>query len=107
MAAESARQSPVDEALVRRLAELANLELQPDELVALTSDLDSILAYVRILEEADVAGVPPLASVRSARPAERADEPAPSLPRDVAFGQAPRVDREDGKFVVPAFVDEG
>lgn len=97
----------VDEALVRRLAELANLELEQQEVAALSADLDSILAYVRILEEADVSDVAPLASVRSAQTAMRADEPAPSLPRDVAFSQAPRVDREDGKFVVPAFVDEG
>jgi aspartyl-tRNA(Asn)/glutamyl-tRNA(Gln) amidotransferase subunit C len=35
----------------------------------------------------------------------REDEPAPSLPRDVALREAPRV--QDGGFAVPAFVDEG
>lgn len=87
------------------IARLAHLDLAPDELVRLTRELGEILAYVKQLEEVDVAGVPPTAHVQLERLPLREDEPAPSLPRDLALREAPRV-ASDG-FAVPAFVDEG
>jgi aspartyl/glutamyl-tRNA(Asn/Gln) amidotransferase C subunit len=69
----------VDDALVSRLASLANLELSLDEARALTRDLGRIVEYVAILEQADVEGVEPLASVRAERERRRADVPLPSL----------------------------
>ena len=91
--------------MIARLAALANLELSPQERASLTEDLTKILAYVAVLEEADVSGVEPLSSVRADRERRRADEPIPSFSAEVALAQAPRSD--DGGFVVPTFVDEG
>ncbi|MBK6516711.1 MAG: Asp-tRNA(Asn)/Glu-tRNA(Gln) amidotransferase subunit GatC [Polyangiaceae bacterium] len=95
----------VDDALVSRLASLANLELSLDEARALTRDLGRIVEYVAILEQADVEGVEPLASVRAERERRRADVPLPSLDRSLALREAPR--EADGGFRVPPFVDEG
>lgn len=95
----------IDGALVERLAGLANLELAPDEAQALTGDLARIVEYVAILEQADVAGVEPLASVRAESERRRADQPRPSLPRELALREAPR--EAEGGFRVPPFVDEG
>jgi len=89
----------------QKIARLAHLHLPPDELERLRRDLASILGYVRQLEELDVSGVAPTAHVQIEGHALREDEPASSLPRELALREAPRV-AMDG-FAVPAFVDEG
>src|SRR6185503_16471801 len=90
---------------VLRIASLAHLRLAPDETERMTRELGAILAYVKQLEEVDVADVPPTAHVQIDRLTLRPDEPSPSLPRDLALREAPRI-AQDG-FAVPAFVDEG
>ena len=87
------------------IARMAHLDLAPEELARLTRELGDILAYVRQLEEVDVTGVPPTAHVQLERLPLREDEPTPSLPRELALREAPRVSMEG--FAVPAFVDEG
>lgn len=89
----------------QKIAQLAHLDLGPDELARLTHDLANILGYVRQLEEVDVTGVDPTAHVQLERLRLRDDEPGVSLPRELALREAPRVS-QDG-FAVPAFVDEG
>jgi aspartyl-tRNA(Asn)/glutamyl-tRNA(Gln) amidotransferase subunit C len=95
----------IDADEVRRIAALAHLPLSPEEVDRFTRELGTILAYVKQLEDVDVAGVPPTAQVAVARLPLRPDEPGESLPRDLALREAPRV-ATDG-FAVPAFVDEG
>ena len=90
---------------VLRIGELAHLRLTPDEVTRMTRELGDILGYVKQLEEVDVAGIPPTAHVQLDRLALRPDDPIPSLPRDLALREAPKV-AQDG-FAVPAFVDEG
>jgi len=90
---------------VLRIAGLAHLHLSPDEIARMTFELAAILAYVKQLEELDVSAVPATAHVQLERLALRPDEPTPSLPRDLALREAPRV--EGDGFAVPAFVDEG
>jgi aspartyl-tRNA(Asn)/glutamyl-tRNA(Gln) amidotransferase subunit C len=97
--------TPITAEEVRRIARLAHLDLAADEVERLGRELGDILAYVRQLEEVDVSGVAPTAHVRIDRLPLRADEPEPSLPRELALREAPRV-TSDG-FAVPAFVDEG
>lgn len=92
----------IDEALVARLSELANLELAPDERARLTAELATIVAYVEILAEADLSSE--AADATYATPL-RADEPHPSLDRERVLSQAPK--HEAGGFAVPQFVDEG
>ncbi len=48
---------------VQHVAELANLELTPDERARMLRDLNSILDYVDRLNQLDTTGVPPMAQV--------------------------------------------
>jgi aspartyl-tRNA(Asn)/glutamyl-tRNA(Gln) amidotransferase subunit C len=95
----------VGKAEVERIAELAQLALEEGELARMGRELGAILAYVRQLEAVDVGDVPPTAHGELEGMLLRADEPRPSLDRDLVLAQAPR--SEAGAFAVPAFVDEG
>ena len=94
------RVSPED---VRRVAELANLELTADEEPRMRRDLNSILDYVAQLGELDTAHVEPMAQVSevlasSSQTASeklsvlREDEVRPSLDRALVIASAPETD---------------
>jgi aspartyl-tRNA(Asn)/glutamyl-tRNA(Gln) amidotransferase subunit C len=51
---------------VRRVAELANLELSGDEIARMTQDLDGILKHIDKLNEVDTTAVEPMVSTLSA-----------------------------------------
>lgn len=85
---------------VKRIAELARLELTGDELDLFTRQLGSILTYVEQINVLDTTGVPPTSHVLN-RPADREDEPVPSLTRDDLLANAPDAAREAGLFKVP------
>jgi aspartyl-tRNA(Asn)/glutamyl-tRNA(Gln) amidotransferase subunit C len=90
----------------QKIARLAHLRLEAEELEHLTRDLGAILGYVRQLDEIEgLAEVPPTAHVQLDRQQLREDDAGTSLPRELALREAPRV-AMDG-FAVPAFVDEG
>ncbi len=91
---------------VDRIAALAHLGLTDDEKAAMASELGKILAYVELLSELDLDGVPPTTQIgfEADRPL-RADVLGEELDRDLALSQAPKA--SDGGFSVPAFVDEG
>jgi aspartyl-tRNA(Asn)/glutamyl-tRNA(Gln) amidotransferase subunit C len=78
---------------VDRVAELAHLELTPDETGAMLHDLNAILDYVAELNELDTTGVAPLAQVTELLEAAggglRADVIVPSLDRAKVLAQAP------------------
>lgn len=81
---------------VKRVAELAHLELRPEETPAMVQDLNAILDYVAELNELDTTGVAPLAQVTelidAGRAGLRSDERAPSLDRGAVLRQAPETD---------------
>ena len=81
---------------VERVAELAHLELLPEETPRMLDDLNAILDYVAELNEIDTSGVEPLAQVselfNAAANVLRADVLRPSLDRAVVFSQAPETD---------------
>jgi aspartyl-tRNA(Asn)/glutamyl-tRNA(Gln) amidotransferase subunit C len=85
---------------VLRIAELARLELTPDEVELFTRQLAHILEYVEQIRGLDTTGVPPTSHAIH-RPVERADEPHASLPRAAALSNAPDAARETGLFKVP------
>ena len=93
---------------VGRVAELANLELTPEESGAMLKDLNAILDYVAELNELDTTGVAPLAQVSELSHAAnssvlRADVALPSLDRATVMSQAPET---DGKFFkVPKVIE--
>jgi aspartyl-tRNA(Asn)/glutamyl-tRNA(Gln) amidotransferase subunit C len=86
---------------LERVAELAHLELKPEETPAMLRDLNAILDYVAELNELDTSGVVPLAQVSDLQSklddAEgagvlREDQPLPSLDRAAVMAQAPETD---------------
>jgi aspartyl-tRNA(Asn)/glutamyl-tRNA(Gln) amidotransferase subunit C len=82
---------------VERVAELAHLELKPEETPAMLRDLNAILEYVAQLNELDTRSVTPLAQVSELQDGAgcgvlRADLPVPSLDRAVVMPQAPETD---------------
>lgn len=97
---------------VGRVAELARLELKPDETGAMLRDLNAILDYVAELNELDTAGVAPLAQVTELfdanggelRPVEfRQDELRSSLDRSTVLAEAPETN--GAFFKVPKVID--
>jgi aspartyl-tRNA(Asn)/glutamyl-tRNA(Gln) amidotransferase subunit C len=93
---------------VERVAELAHLELTPEETGHMLNDLNAILDYVAELNELDTAGVAPLAQVSelgdaAGASALRADEVQPSLDRAAVMPQAPESDQ--AFFKVPKVIE--
>jgi aspartyl-tRNA(Asn)/glutamyl-tRNA(Gln) amidotransferase subunit C len=91
---------------VGRVAELAHLELTPDESAHMLTDLNAILDYVAELNELDTAGVTPLAQVSElgnfvSEP--RPDQLVPSLDRAAVMPQAPESDQVF--FKVPKVIE--
>lgn len=85
------------------LAELAAIELDPTESVALTKDLEAIVRYVEQLEAVPTDGVPPMTTVEvAARVPLRPDVPRDGLSHDDATANAPA--SAEGGFAVPTFV---
>jgi aspartyl-tRNA(Asn)/glutamyl-tRNA(Gln) amidotransferase subunit C len=82
---------------VERVAELAHLELTPEETVHMLGDLNAILDYVAELNQLDTTGVEPLAQVNELFSAETAglrdDLQMPSLDRAMVLAQAPETDQ--------------
>jgi aspartyl-tRNA(Asn)/glutamyl-tRNA(Gln) amidotransferase subunit C len=93
---------------VERVAELAHLELTPEESGRMLQDLNAILDYVGELNELDTAGVAPLAQVSELPGAGgasvlRPDEKLPSLDRALVMQQAPETDQVF--FKVPKVIE--
>jgi aspartyl-tRNA(Asn)/glutamyl-tRNA(Gln) amidotransferase subunit C len=88
---------------VRYVADLARLELAPDEVECFTAQLNGILEYMEQLNELDTKGVEPTAHVLPLRNVLRDDEVAPSLGRERTLANAPEADR--GHFVVPKIIE--
>ena len=83
---------------VERVAELAHLELTPDETQGMVRDLNEILDYVAQLNELDTNSVAPLAQVSELEGAGgagslRGDTVLPSLSRSVVMPEAPETDQ--------------
>ena len=91
---------------VERVAELANVELTPEESDRMLRDLNAILDYVAELNELDTEGVAPLAQVselNAVATALRRDEVRPSLDRAAVMSQAPETD--GAFFKVPKVIE--
>ncbi len=93
----------IDPEDLRRLADLARLEVGEEEALALAKDLARILDFVRQLQGLDTEGVPPTSHVMELATPLRRDEPAPPLPPEEALGNAPA--HEGTAFLVPQVLD--
>jgi aspartyl-tRNA(Asn)/glutamyl-tRNA(Gln) amidotransferase subunit C len=98
---------------VERVAELAHLELAPEETPGMLRDLNAILDYVAELNELNTEGVAPLAQVSELQAAAgqaavgqgalRADLPLRSLDRATVLAEAPETDQ--AFFKVPKVIE--
>ena len=104
----------VTEKDVAYVADLANLELTPDESARMVADLNSILGPMDKLNQLDTRNVEPLAEVVSAFAsagegsnrfayAQRADLVKPGLSREIALSNAP--DTDGICFKVPKVIE--
>ncbi len=87
---------------VRRLAALAQLELNPEETEAFTRQLGDILEFARQVQDADTtAPEDPEEVILPVAEPRRDDAREPSLPRDQVLSGAPDGDPSTGLFKVP------
>ena len=96
---------------VRRVAELANLELTAEEEPRMRHDLNAILGHIAQLDELDTAGVPAMAQVgemldgllQDRGETLREDTVRPSIDRAKVMAAAPET---DGRFFkVPKVIE--
>jgi len=96
---------------VRRVAELANLDLTPEEEPRMQRDLNAILGHIAQLNELNTIGVPAMSQVgemlggivEDAGTSLREDAVRPSLDRATVMAAAPE---SDGRFFkVPKVIE--
>ena len=96
-----------DAETLNRLSRLAALDISPDHLRQLGSEMDSILALIAQLQAVDTTGVTPLAHPLSALGEVtlrlRADVAAADIDRAANLKNAPET--ENGLFLVPKVLD--
>ena len=93
----------VDSATVRRIAHLARISVNDDEIAPLQNELNAILAFVEQLNEVDVTNVEPMTSVTPRQLRQREDKVTDGHYADKIVGNAPMT--EDNYFLVPKVVE--
>lgn len=93
----------IDRTDVERIAHLARLDLNEQDIPAYTENLSSILNLVDEMQQIDTDGVEPLAHPLDAVQRLRADEVTELNQRDKLQAVAPAV--EEGLFLVPKVIE--
>jgi aspartyl-tRNA(Asn)/glutamyl-tRNA(Gln) amidotransferase subunit C len=96
----------ITEQEVRRVAELANLALTPEEIARMAVDMDGILSHIDQLNELDTSNVPPMAQVlyeAEETATLREDVERPTLANIEALANAPAAG--GGYFKVPKVIE--
>ena len=93
----------IDRSDVERIAHLARLELNEQDIPAYTENLSSILSLIDEMQQIDTDGVEPLAHPLDAVQRLRADEVTELNQRDKLQAVAPAV--EEGLFLVPKVIE--
>ena len=88
---------------IRRIADLARLELAPAELAAMQQELNGILALVDQMRAVDTTGVEPMSHPQAAMQRQRDDVVTESDQRAAFQAIAPQV--EDGLYLVPKVIE--
>ncbi len=93
----------MDEGVVRKIAKLAHLEVEEEELPKLAGELERILGYVERLQQADLSGLPDEDPEDPAGETPlREDRVRDSFTPEEATENAPA--SEDGAFLVPRVI---
>lgn len=94
---------PISESDVEKVAQLAHMEITPEELKIFAPQMADIVAYVEQLSALDTSNVEPalggLTPEGERTDSSRDDEVAPSLGQKIALAEAP--DSAAGHFRVP------
>lgn len=89
---------------VDRIATLARLDLSDAEKDLFVHQLSEVLAYAEQIQAIDTTDIEPTSQVLSRQPADRADEPRPSLENRDALAGAPDSSPHTGLFRVPRVI---
>ena len=94
---------PITESDIKKIAQLAHLEITEEEVRAFTPQIAEIVAYVEQLHELDTSQIAPATGGLTAEgertDSSREDAVRPSLGQELALDQAP--DAASGHFRVP------
>ena len=93
----------VDAATVKRIAHLARIKLNEDEVAPLEAELNRILGWIEQLGEVDTDGVEPMTAVIPNTLRWRADEVTDGNVQDKVLANAPQA--EFGFFAVPKVIE--
>ncbi len=93
----------VDDALVRRIAHLARIKVEDEDVAHLKGELTSILGFVDLLSEVDTDDVEPMTSAVDRSMRLRADEVNDGGYAEDIVGSAPV--KDDHYFMVPKVVE--
>jgi aspartyl-tRNA(Asn)/glutamyl-tRNA(Gln) amidotransferase subunit C len=89
---------------VRKVADLARLEMSEADVEIMARQLSAIVAYINQLQTVNTDGALPLAHALDLHDVFRADVPGQSLSEDEALANAPA--RKDNFYSVPAVFGE-
>ncbi|MBY6090793.1 MULTISPECIES: Asp-tRNA(Asn)/Glu-tRNA(Gln) amidotransferase subunit GatC [Rhodobacterales] len=93
----------IDTDTAARVAKLARIKVEPDQLPALAEEFNNILGFIEQLNEVDVEGVEPMTSVTPQRLKRREDVVTEGDQQDKILANAP--DAREGFFAVPKVVE--
>jgi aspartyl-tRNA(Asn)/glutamyl-tRNA(Gln) amidotransferase subunit C len=93
----------VDKATVRRVAKLARIKVEEQDVPRLEGELNAILGWIEQLNEVDVKDVQPLTSVVSMKMKKRRDVVTDGQKPDDVMANAPA--EEDHYFLVPKVIE--
>ena len=93
----------IDIETARKVAHLARIRVEEDDLPALAAEFNAILGFVEQLNEVDVEGVEPMVSVTPMRLKRRADAVTDGNMPERVLSNAP--DAREGFFAVPKVVE--
>ncbi len=93
----------IDLETARRVAKLARIRVEDEDLPALAGEFNTILGFIEQLNEVDVDGVEPMTSVTPMRLKRREDVVTDGDMPDRVLKNAP--DAREGFFAVPKVVE--
>ncbi|EPX85150.1 Asp-tRNA(Asn)/Glu-tRNA(Gln) amidotransferase subunit GatC [Salipiger mucosus] len=93
----------IDTETAARVAKLARIRVEEDDLPALAQEFSKILDFIEQLGEVDVEGVEPMVSVTPMQLKRRSDEVTEGGMPDRILSNAP--DAREGFFAVPKVVE--
>jgi aspartyl-tRNA(Asn)/glutamyl-tRNA(Gln) amidotransferase subunit C len=93
----------IDTTVVKRVAKLAHIRMQQDELQPVADKLNGIMAWIEQLNEVDIEGVAPMTSAVAMTQRLRADVVTDGGKAPAVVANAPKTDANF--FIVPKVVE--